>query len=179
MSDYRRARSGNTYFFTLVTYGRLPILCIDESRKALKDAIIEVRAKRPFETKAWVLLPDHLHAIWVLPEGDSDYSVRWALIKKGFTKKIEGHFETPKPNRSQIRKREGTIWQRRFWEHQIRDDADFNIHCDYIHYNPVKHGLADSPKAWKFSTFHRYVEAGLYPKDWGDTGLEIHLDGGE
>lgn len=179
MPDYRRARCGSTYFFTVVTYKRLPILCKDESRTALGEAIREVRAERPFEAKAWVLLPDHLHCIWELPEGDTDYSVRWALIKKGFTRRMKGRLEIPKPSLSRIRRREATVWQRRFWEHQIRDEADFSAHCDYIHYNPVRHGLTNSAKNWKYSTFHRYVEVGLYPEDWGGNGLEIHVEGGE
>lgn len=162
-----------------MTYARQPILCLDESRAALREAIKDVREERPYEVKAWVLLPDHLHCIWELPEDDADYSIRWALVKKGFTKRVKGRIETPEPNQSHLRRRESTVWQRRFWEHQIRDEADFRIHCDYIHYNPVRHGLTDSPKDWKYSTFHRYVEAGLYPEDWGVKGLEIHLRGGE
>jgi len=179
MSNYRRAKSGSTYFFTVVTYKRLPILCEDESRTTLEEAIRDVMKERPFEVKAWVLLPDHLHCIWELPEGDQDYSVRWALIKKGFTRRVKLRLKTPEPNRSRIRRREATVWQRRFWEHQIRDEADYGAHCDYIHYNPVRHGLADSPKDWQYSTFHRYVKAGLYPEDWGGNGLESHVKGGE
>ncbi|MCR4287345.1 MAG: transposase [Deltaproteobacteria bacterium] len=175
MSDYRRARGGSTYFFTVVTYKRQPILCLADSIKALREAISEVKEERPFEVNAWVLLPDHLHCVWELPEGDLDYSVRWALIKKGFTKRMKGLVETPLPNLSRIKHRESSVWQRRFWEHQIRDEADLRRHCDYIHYNPVKHGLVDSPKDWKHSTFHRYVEAGLYPNDWG--GGEADLPG--
>jgi len=179
MSNYRRSKEGNTYFFTVVSYQRLPILCLDESTIALREAIRDVRGKRPFEAKAWVLLPDHLHCIWELPGWDTDYSVRWALIKKGFTKRIKGHLETPMPNPSRLRRREGTVWQRRFWEHQIRNQTDFNIHCDYIHYNPVKHGVAVSPKDWKYSTFHRYVRAGFYPEDWGGNEVETLLVHGE
>lgn len=126
-----------------------------------------------------MLLPDHLHCVWELPEGQLDYSVRWALIKKGFTKRIKGHIETPLPNLSRIKHRESAVWQRRFWEHQIRDEADFRRHCDYIHYNPVKHGLADSPKAWKYSTFYRYVKEGLYPEDWGGAGADLSGVGSE
>lgn len=179
MSNYIRARKGNTYFFTVVTYDRQPILCQTDSTKALHDAIRDVRKERPFETKAWVLLPDHLHCIWELPEGDSDYSVRWALIKIGFTKKMNEHLKTPPPSQSRIKHREAAVWQRRFWEHQIKDDLDLTRHVEYIHYNPVKHGLADAPNAWIFSTFHKYVEAGLYPADWGGGGIEIHVQGNE
>ncbi len=179
MSDYRRDRSGSTYFFTVVTYDRQPILCVADSRRALKEVIREVREARPFEVKAWVLLPDHIHCVWELPEGDSDYSVRWALIKKGFTKRMTGRIETPLPNLSRIKRREASVWQRRFWEHRIRDEDDLKRHVDYIHYNPVKHGLVDSPKGWKHSTFHRYVEAGLYPEDWGGAGADLPGAGSE
>lgn len=152
---------------------------MDDSRTALRQAIREVREERPFEAKAWVLLPDHLHCIWELPEGDFDYSVRWALIKKGFTKRMKNRLKTPLPGRSRIRHREAAIWQRRFWEHQIRDVTDFRIHCDYIHYNPVKHGLTASPKDWKYSTFQRYVEDGLYPADWGGSVTDLSEVGRE
>lgn len=179
MSDYRRAKGGSAYFFTVVTYGRQPILCLDDSIKALREAIREAKEERPFEVKAWVLLPDHLHCVWELPEGQLDYSVRWALIKKGFTKRIKGQIETPLPNLSRIKHREAAVWQRRFWEHQIRDEADLRRHCDYIHYNPVKHGLADSPKDWKYSTFHRDVKEGLYPEDWGGAGADLSGVGSE
>lgn len=179
MSNYKRARDGCTYFFTVVTYGRQPILCLDDSRMALRQAIREVREKRPFEAKAWVLLPDHLHCIWELPEGDFDYSVRWAMIKKGFTKRMKGRLKTPLPGQSRIKRREATIWQRRFWEHRIRDEADFRMHCDYIHYNHVKHGLAASPKDWRYSTFQKYVEDGLYSADWGGSIAELPEAGRE
>ncbi|MEK6759262.1 MAG: transposase [Deltaproteobacteria bacterium] len=171
MSDYIRARGASTYFFTVVTYKRQPILCHDDSIKALREAISEARARRPFEIKAWVLLPDHLHCIWELPEGDSDYSVRWGLIKKGFTKRIKGRIQTQLPSPSRIKHREAAVWQRRFWEYRIRDEADLRNHYDYIHYNPVKHGFAGSPKDWMHSTFHRCVEAGLYPEDWGGSSV--------
>ncbi|MBI5902100.1 MAG: transposase [Deltaproteobacteria bacterium] len=179
MSDYRRARGGSTYFFTVVTYGRQPILCLADSIKALSEAISEVKEERPFEAKAWVLLPDHLHCVWELPEGDLDYSVRWALIKKGFTKRMKGRIETPRPNLSRIKHREASVWRRRFWDHQIRDEADLRMHCDYIHYNPVKHGLVDSPMDWKHSTFHRYVKEGLYTEDRGGSEVELLGAGGE
>lgn len=167
MSDYRRPRDGKIYFFTVVTHMRQPILCLDESVKALEETVLEVRHKRPFEIKAWVILPDHLHAIWELPDGDSDYSVRWALIKKEFTKKLKGRLKTPEPNRSRISRREATVWQRRFWEHMIRDESDFRNHVDYIHYNPVKHGLVRSPVDWVHSSFQEYVDDGIYNADWG------------
>ncbi len=138
MSDYRRARGGSTYFFTVVTYKRQPILCLADSIKTLREAIREVKEERPFEVNAWVLLPDHLHCVWELPEGDLDYSVRWALIKKGFTKRMKGRIETPLPNLSRIKHREASIWQRRFWEHQIRDEADLRMHLRLHSLQPRK-----------------------------------------
>lgn len=134
---------------------------------------MEVRASHPFEIEAWVLLPDHIHCIWQLPEGDRDYSMRWGLIKKEFTKRTKGLVGTAHPTISRERHREGTVWQRRFWEHQIRDEKDFSVHFDYIHYNPVKHGLARSPKDWLYSTFHRYVKAGVYAMEWGMSEIDF------
>lgn len=181
MSNYRRSYEGNTYFFTVVTYQRQPILCLDESKKALREAISAAREAHPFKIKAWVLLPDHLHCIWELPEGDTGYSMRWGLIKKEFTKKIsrsvgaahptraglEGLVGKAHPTESRIKHREGMIWQRRFWEHKIKDERDYRIHCDYIHYNPVKHGLVSAPVGWEYSTFHRYLRDGIYSGEWG------------
>lgn len=130
--------------------------------------------------EALVLLPDHLHCIWRLPDGDVNYSMRWGLIKKEFTKRARNLVDTAHPTKSRERHREGTIWQRRFWEHQIKDERDFAIHCDYIHYNPVKHGLVMSPKDWIYSTFHRYVKAGVYPREWGMSEINFTEDiGGE
>ena len=152
MPDYRRNRvPGGTYFFTLVTARRQPVLCHREVRAALRGAIERVRADRPFCIEAWVLLPDHLHCIWTLPDGDSDYSGRWRLIKLCMCRALA----------------QPRFWQRRFWEHTVRDGADLKAHLDYIHYNPVRHGLCASPGAWPYSTFHRFVRAGMYPAGWG------------
>ncbi len=172
MVNYRRARDGNTFFFTVVTHQRQPILCLEENRKALKSIINEVRARYPFTPEAWVLLPDHLHCIWKLPEGDSDYSKRWGLIKKEFTKHCRSGFArqnngTEKSGTARPTRRDGNIWQKRFWERMIRDEKDYAAHCDYIHYNPVKHGWAQSPKDWPYSTFYRLAEAGHYRLNWG------------
>ena len=171
MPEYRRARTeGATYFFTVVTYRRQPILCLDKSRQILRDVISQVQRSHPFRVDAWVLLPDHIHCLWSLPEGDRNYSVRWALIKKEFTKRVRLVLGPEVDHhRSESRKRHGerTIWQRRFWEHQIRNEEDYTRHMDYVHYNPVKHGLAKSPKDWPHSTFHRYVAEGMYEADWG------------
>ncbi len=135
---------------------------------ALRSAIKEVQAVRPFNIDAWVLLPDHLHCIWTLPDGDSDFSKRWGMIKARFTKKVGGLLVGgAHPTGSRLKKREGLVWQRRFWEHTIRDERDFEMHCDYIHHNPVKHGLVESPDEWEYSTFSRFVKNGIYTKNWG------------
>ena len=144
----------------------------------LREVIRVVRIAHPFSVDAWVLLPDHMHCIWRLPEGDTNYSLRWALIKKEFTKRAKGFLDMPEPTVSRKKHREGTVWQRRYWEHMIRDDRDFSAHCDYIHYNPVKYGLANAPSDWPYSTFHRFVEKGLYPRDWGAAQIELGPDVG-
>jgi len=115
---------------------------------------MEVKSSHPFTIDAWVLLPEHLHCIWTLPQGDMDFSKRWGLIKAKFSKALS--------------RQNTSVWQNRFWEHLIRDDRDMQIHLDYIHYNPVKHGYVESPKDWPSSTFHRYVQEGLYPLNWGE-----------
>ena len=181
MPNYIRARTGNTYFFTVVTWCRQPILCDEPCRTMLRVAIDDVRRERPFGIVAWVLLPDHMHCTWQLPEGDTDYSKRWGIIKAGFTRRIheivrdegmliKGMLPAARPSDSQKQRHEGMIWQRRFWEHLIRDDRDFRNHCDYIHFNPVKHGLAETPVGWPYSTIHRFVEKKIYPPDWGGKG---------
>ncbi|MBI5443623.1 MAG: transposase [Deltaproteobacteria bacterium] len=173
MPNYRRANTaGATYFFTVVTYGRQRWLCEKEARDALRGAIREVRATRPFQIRAFVLLPDHLHCLWTLPEGDADLSTRWRLVKSGTTRRLtEGGLaaalELHPASASRKRSGECTLWQRRFWEHQIRDERDYSSHCDYVHYNPVRHGLVRAPQDWPNSTFHRYVEQGIYSGDWG------------
>ena len=143
MPEYRRLWiPGGTFFFTVVTHKRMPILCHEEWRAALRKAITDTRINYPFETIAWVLLPNHLHCIWKLPEGDSDYSTRWRLIKARFSRTFDALLESPSgPNASRERHAERHLWQRRFWEHGIRDQDDFNRHIDYVHFNPVKHGL--------------------------------------
>ncbi len=164
---YRRAFTpGGVFFFTLVTERRRPILASADAVSVLRNAMRNVRAKRPFTIEAMVVLPDHLHAIWTLPVGDADFATRWRLIKTWFTK----HCDTRLRDRVDAvrgRKREQAIWQHRYWEHQLRDENDFTQHVEYIHYNPVKHGLARSPSDWPYSSFRRFVDAGVYPADWG------------
>ena len=168
MPNYRRNYiGGGTYFFTVVTFNRRPWLCQDFAREALRNAIKEVRNTYPFLIDAWVSLPNHLHCIWTLPEQDKEFSVRWRLIKTSVTKKCAPLLQHKEETGSRKKREERSLWQRRFWEHTIRNERDFEAHCDYIHYNPVKHGLCSSPKDWPYSTFHRFVEDGYYPADWG------------
>ncbi len=168
MSRYRRASvAGSTYFFTVVAYRRQPILCNEAIRIALRTAIETVRATRPFVIDAWVLLPDHLHCVWTLPDGDADFSARWMMIKRAVSLACrEDYRRADLMTASKRKHRESTIWQRRFWEHQIRNEDDFARHVDYIHFNPVKHGYVQCVEDWTYSTFHRYVRNGDYAHDW-------------
>lgn len=169
MSSYLRAyNAGGQYFFTVVSEGRRPILTQPDIRAALRAAIIAVRANYPFEISAWVLLPDHLHTVWQLPLNDADFSLRWNQIKRRVTHACEQTYHAPDLfNQRRQAKRYGTIWQHRFWEHAIRDERDFNQHMDYVHYNPVKHGLVQSVVDWPWSSFHRLVKQGVYTAGWG------------
>jgi putative transposase len=165
--EYQRARTkGGTYFFTVVTHMRQPILCNGSSVKEIKNAFLKVMAAYPFVVDAIVLLPDHLHCLWTLPENDQDFSTRWRLIKSYFTKNF-GRKSKGASSQSRSAKKEQDVWQRRFWEHLIRNEDDYANHLDYIHYNPVKHGLVNAPSLWPYSSFHRYAKNGLYPIDWG------------
>ncbi|QDU36142.1 Transposase IS200 like protein [Maioricimonas rarisocia] len=168
MSSYRRNRAGRVFFFTVVTHERRPILTTELGRQTLREAIGTVRRDRPFVLTAIVLLPDHLHAIWELPPGDSDYSTRWRRIKSLFTKGwLAGGGEAGTVNRSRSKREEQGIWQRRFFEHTCRDDEDLKRCLDYVHINPVKHGLVTRVADWPWSSFHRYVRLGEYDVDWG------------
>ncbi|MCJ8282792.1 MAG: transposase [Rivularia sp. ALOHA_DT_140] len=143
-------------------------MCNEIARSTLRKAIEWVRLKYPFKIDAFVLLPEHLHCILTLPDGDDNYSIRWKWIKTFVTKRCEDKFALKYPMSESGKKRqEGNLWQRRFWEHLIRDEEDFQAHCDYIHYNSVKHGLCSSPQDWQFSSFHRFVKKGVYSQDWG------------
>ena len=174
MLNYRRNYvSGGSYFFTVNLLERNKSLLVDHI-KELRAAINNTRKQKPFEIEAWVILPDHMHAIWTLPENDSNYSGRWREIKKAFSKSLAKE-EYLSPIR--IKRNERGIWQHRFWEHTIRDENDFQRHMNYIHYNPVKHGLVTTVKDWPYSTFHRCVKQGIYPKDWG--GINQELETGE
>jgi putative transposase len=165
--QYRRSKTkGATYFFTLVTHNRRQILCQPENVDLLRGAFRYVMQKHPFKIDAIVILPDHLHCIWTLPEGDADFSTRWRLIKSYFSRQSDIEYQG-EISTSRQSKKEKAVWQRRFWEHQIRDERDFISHVDYIHYNPVSHGLVDAPKDWQYSSFHRYVRDGIYDEFWG------------
>ena len=168
MTRYRRARTGPTYFFTLVSFRRQSILCLPPIRSELRRALQNVRITRPFEIDAWVLMPDHLHCIWTLPEGDVDYSTRWAVIKNAVSR-FAGVSTVSADTTSRIKHRDSAIWQRHFYEHEIRNERDFERHMDYVHFNPVRHGHAASAAEWPYSTFHRYVREGVYAPDWGGT----------
>jgi putative transposase len=165
--QYRRSTTqGVTYFFTLVTHQRRPFLCHPANISLLREAFRYVKAEHPFHIDAAVVLPDHLHCLWTLPDGDHNFSSRWRLIKSYFSRGCNPVYRLP-PSTSRRKKQEQAVWQRRFWEHQIRDERDFIQHVEYIHYNPVKHGLVSAPRDWPYSSFHRYVRCGVYPADWG------------
>ncbi|SIQ22798.1 MULTISPECIES: REP-associated tyrosine transposase [Acidiphilium] len=163
MTDYRRNRvPGGTYFFTVNLHDRRLNL-LTENIESLRAAIRKTRARLPFHIDAWVVLPDHTHCLWTLPEGDSNFATRWQIIKAEFSRTIP---KSEPRSASRTAKAERGIWQRRFWEHTIRDDTDYAAHMDYIHFNPVKHGHAANPAAWPYSTFHQAVAKGLYPATW-------------
>lgn len=173
--QYRRSQAqGATFFFTVITYNRKRILCHEASVELIKAAFQYVIKQHHFRIRAFVLLPDHIHCIWTLPENDNAFSMRWRLIKSYFSRrcKIERKiFQSA----SRQRKGEQGIWQRRFWEHQIRNEIDFTKHVEYIHFNPVKHRLVKSPIDWPYSSFHRHVKQGTYDSDWG-VSTEIKFD---
>jgi putative transposase len=163
MPNYRRNRvSGGTYFFTVNLANRRSDLLVREV-ETLRACIRAVRLTTPFHIDSWVILPDHMHCIWTLPEDDTDYSGRWWDIKVRFSKALP---------EAGVRRPEGLardgrgIWQKRFWEHTIRDERDYRNHMDYVHFNPVKHGLVVHPATWQYSTFQKCVALGLYDPTW-------------
>jgi putative transposase len=179
MSNYRRARTaGARYFFTVVTYNRKPLFNCELARLILHQAFVDVRKRNFFKIEALCLLPDHLHTIWKLPENDSAYPQRWNQIKGIFTKQFRDNSLIDESiSGSRLRKREGAIWQRRYWEHLIRDEQDYSNHMDYIHYNPVKHGLVEQVVDWPWSSFHKYMRAGVYAADWsGSSPAKTNLN---
>src|SRR3984957_11455441 len=176
MTDYRRNFvSGGCYFFTLhLADRRLRLLTdhIDELRAAFR----QTRQGHPFTIDAIVVLPDHLHAVWTMPDGDADFATRWRLIKSTFSRSLP---RGEPISASRAAKGERGIWQRRYWEHTIRDEEDFERHVDYVHINPLKHGLVMRVRDWPYSSFHRLVERGVYPEDWGGDVADRSGDFGE
>lgn len=158
---------GATFFFTVVLENRGARYLVDHVAD-LRAAFAETKAAFPFRTEAVVVLPEHIHAIWTLPPHDADFSKRWMRIKMRFTQALEarGALDPAASNRRGT-KGERSVWQRRFWEHQIRDDEDFARHVDYIHFNPVKHGWVMRARDWPYSSLHRYVREERLPADWG------------
>jgi putative transposase len=157
MPNYLRFYSGNTWFFTVVTNRRVTLLTTDAARPVLRQAISECKKLYPFSIEAWVLLPEHLHCIWDLPESDLNYSRRWAIIKRKFTQGLTAtNYRRP------------PYCQDRFWAHLITDERDFENHMNYIHYNPVKHGLVERARDWPWTSLQRLMEVGKYPSDWGE-----------
>jgi len=180
MPNYIRAKfAGGCYFFTVVTYNRTELFRAELARRCLRNAIERTQWQRPFETVAFCLLFEHLHCIWRLPRYDADYSKRWSSIKGQFSREYLNLTEQRKQvSSSRARKGEVSIWQRRFWEHQIRDENDLQKHVDYIHCNPVKHGLVRHVDEWPWSTYHRYVRKGIYgPGDDFHQAMEVDMEG--
>jgi putative transposase len=163
MVHYRRNFvPGGTFFFTVIVKDRRSRVLV-ERITSLRYAFRATQIERPFTIDAIVILPDHLHTIMTLPPGDSDFSGRWQRIKGLFTRRIvASHVRVERDQRGEY-----ALWQKRFWEHTIRSESDFSRHVDYIHYNPVKHGLASQVSDWPYSSFHRYVGQGWLPEDWG------------
>jgi putative transposase len=169
MPDYRRWYvPGGTYFFTLVAQDRRSIFNDNRGRSCLRSAFRHVRRRRPFQTIAIVVLPDHLHVIWQLPRGDDGFSIRLGLFKEQFTRRFlaDGGTEGSRSD-SRARRRERGVWQRRFWEHLCRNEDDLSEKVNYIHWNPVKHGLVRHVADYRWSSFRRFVRLGHYPKEWG------------
>jgi putative transposase len=172
--QYRRNTiDGGTYFFTVNLAERSRHWLV-EHVDALREAVRIVKERYPFYVDAMVILPDHLHAVWTFPPGDAEYPTRWMLIKAGFSRRIPAG---ERINASRRGKGERGVWQRRYWEHTIRDDEDLRRHIDYVHYNPVKHGYVTRSVDWPHSSLHRYIREGILPADWGVA--TIPMDNGE
>ena len=171
---YRRSRvAGGTYFFTVNLADRSRQL-LTERIGLLRDAVLQVKLRHPFESVAWVVLPDHMHAIWTLPSDDADFSTRWLLIKAAFSR---GTPREESIRAARLRKGERGIWQHRFWEHLVRDEGDLRRHVDYVHFNPVKHGHVSRASDWPHSSIHRYVRQGRLASDWAHAADEDGLRG--
>ena len=163
MPNYRRYRvSGGCYFFTVNLLERENTLLVDRIG-LLRESVRVCKRKRPFHIDAWVVLPEHMHCIWTLPEGDDDFANRWKMIKTHFSKEVPVN---ERRSKTRLLRGERGIWQRRYWEHLIRDDRDYKNHMDYLHFNPVKHGWVKNVTEWPYSSFHRYLKRGVYSVDW-------------
>lgn len=176
MTAYRRNFiPGGSFFFTVNLADRRSRLLI-EKIDLLRESFRYTRARRPFTVDAVVVLPEHLHAIWTMPSGDADYATRWRLIKTVFSRGIEA---AERRSTSREGKGERGIWQRRYWEHTLRDERDFERHYDYIHFNPVKHGHVSTVSEWPYSSYQRFVELGVYQVDWASGKNDEASDFGE
>ena len=163
--DYRRVwHKGGTYFFTVNLLQRSDNNLLIEHIDILRNAVRKVKISHPFIIHAWVVLPEHMHCIIELPTHDDDFATRWRLIKSSFSKALP---ITEYRSDVRLKRRERGIWQRRYWEHLIKNETDYQSHMDYVHINPLKHGLVKQIKDWPYSTFHRLVKEGIYPMDWG------------
>jgi len=161
---YRRSDvAGGTYFFTVNLQNRNHTTLIDEI-DLLRLVFSSTKTRHPFEIEAMVVLPDHLHCIWTLPPDEHDFAKRWRVIKAAFSRGIA---KSNSVNEGEVRRRERGIWQRRYWEHLIRDDTDYVRHIDYIHFNPVKHGYVNRASDWPYSSIQRYIRSGDIDSDWG------------
>lgn len=171
MPNYRRNRvPGGTFFFTVNLLNRRSCLLVTHITE-LRETVREARAKQPFHIDGWVVLPEHMHCIWTLPVGDDDYPGRWKAIKTAFARRIP---RTEPLSATRLARKERGIWQRRYWEHTIRDALDCSRHMDYLHINPVKHGLVARVADRPYSSFHKLVAVGVYAADWaGDVGIEL------
>ncbi len=172
---YRRVYiKGGSYFFTVVSEKRRKLFADYDNVKLLRKAFKKVMQKRPFVIDAAVVLPDHLHFIWTLPEQDYDYSTRWRLIKTEFSKKLPNKPQVQNANRKN--KQQQDVWQHRGWEHCLRNERDFQQHIEYIHYNPVKHGWVKRASDWPYSSIHRYIKMGLLSEHWGVDVIDFDDD---
>ena len=175
MPEYLRYRvAGGTYFFTVNLFDRQSDLLLRHI-DVLRQAVRLTRQKRPFHIDAWVVLPEHLHCLWTLPAGDDDFPRRWQEIKKAFSRALPA---SERRSDTQLARHERGIWQRRYWEHFIRDEEDYAAHLDYVHVNPLRHGLVSRVVDWPYSTFHHWMKKGVYSADWG-SNVSISVNGGE
>jgi len=171
MPNYRRALvPGASWFFTVNLLRRRNNDLLVRGIDALRACVEQERVRRPFVVNAWVVLPEHMHWIWTLPDGDADFPTRWRRIKTAFSL---AHPGVEVRSTARVHRGERAIWQRRYWEHCIRDEADYRRHVDYIHYNPVKHGWVRRAADWPHSSFRHFVARGVYAEDWAEEGATV------